>query len=70
MIEDIMENEKYEDMKRRAEDRTRWKWRRQQQKEDTPTSRTPKEEHGYCPDSNNHFAISTDGHRPLAKITN
>jgi len=32
--EGIMESEKYEDMKRREEHRTRWIWRRQQQKED------------------------------------
>ena len=29
MIDDIMEEESYANMKRKAEDRTRWNWRRQ-----------------------------------------
>jgi len=34
MIDDIMEKLSYEDMKRSAEDRNRWKWRRQQLNDD------------------------------------
>jgi len=35
MIDDIMEQESYEETKRRAEDRSRWKGRSQQQQRDT-----------------------------------
>ena len=71
MIEDVMENEKYEGMKKiepngNGEDNNR----RKIHVINLLSSRTPKEDRGYRPDSNHHFVISTDGHRPLAKITN
>lgn len=77
MIEDIMENEKYEGMKKErkiepdgnGEDNKLTTEGRHSHVTNL-LSRTPKEDRGYRPDSNHHFVISTDGHRPLAKITN
>ena len=74
MMEDVIENEKYEGMKKQlkiepngnGEDNNR----RKMHVINLLSSRTPKEDRGYRPDSNHHFSDIDGRSQTLAKVTN